>query len=187
MVAKTLSEVRDEVLRRLGDTNQTIWSASEIDSYIKRGYDRICYETEILWGFEYLEDTAPYTGSHNADWETAYFEDGWAIYNRFNITDDWEEQYVDGESPTEPANHTSRWEVTNSYITGHISGTTELPEDVLKIERATWDSEKIEALYSREAERYDYNYKTQTGDDVVAWIWDQDGIRNIRRYPIPET
>jgi hypothetical protein len=57
-VSKTLYQLRQEVLTRLGDTALSIWTEAEIESYIKRGYELLCLETLCLWRQEQLIDVA---------------------------------------------------------------------------------------------------------------------------------
>lgn len=49
-MAKSLLTIRTEVARRLTDTNLTrIWSATEVDDYINKGFYHYCLRTGILW------------------------------------------------------------------------------------------------------------------------------------------
>lgn len=47
-----------EVLTRLGDTDQTVWNSTEIESYLKEGYDEMAYRTAAFWDTKYLDDVA---------------------------------------------------------------------------------------------------------------------------------
>lgn len=234
-MSKTLSDVRTEVLTRLGDTANVVWADAEITEYLQEGYDDFVIRTECLWTYTTLTPPVPYTGNYTGSWEydNDYHEDP---DNRFNRTEPWEDFYVAGEAPTEPANHTQSWEVdeefTGNYTgswessyhdnptnqfnntqlweedyvsgetatdqaratqdsevdndydhTGYTPGTIDLPTDLLKLERLTYDSEAIEPKFSTEMETLDHLYKTETEDDVRFWIWDQDGIMKLRLYP----
>jgi len=57
-VAKSLIQVVSEVLTRLGDTDQSVWSQSEIESYLKEGYDLMAILTGYFWDSAYLDDVA---------------------------------------------------------------------------------------------------------------------------------
>ena len=66
-MARTLTQTRTDVLTYLGDTASAIWSTTEIDSYIKEGYDDLCLRTGILWvkddpaGLQPVAGTGTYT------------------------------------------------------------------------------------------------------------------------------
>ena len=183
-MAVSLAELREQTLYRLGDPETAVWSGAEIDAHIRRGYDELCRLTRLLWDWEILAAASPSAGSHTATWEVEWLE---AIHDRFNHTAEWESSYVAGESPAGPADHTTPWEYTEGYADGYIPTTIELPERLLELERATWDSELLEPVLSVEAERLDSRYKIARGSRPLAWVWDQDGIRRIRLYPIPDS
>lgn len=48
-MSKSLLNLSDDVLTRLGDTAVAIWSAAEIKGYVKEGYDELCLSTLMLW------------------------------------------------------------------------------------------------------------------------------------------
>ena len=48
------AQLRMEVLDRLGDTTQSIWTAGEIDQYLQGGYDLLAAQTGVLWDRTYL-------------------------------------------------------------------------------------------------------------------------------------
>lgn len=57
-MATTLSELRTDVLLRLGDIEQSIWKEAEINGFIREGYDRFTFLTKILWKQDPLPDVA---------------------------------------------------------------------------------------------------------------------------------
>lgn len=118
-MSKTLAEVRIEIARRLGDSTATVWTAAEIDRYLKEGYNRLAMETLAFWDYAYLPDAA--------------------------------------------------------------GGLNDLPGNFYKMDRATWDNQRIEPLTSRELEG-DPGYHSTAGP-TVAYAMDKDGLMKIRRYP----
>lgn len=56
--SKSLAWIVTEVLTRLGDTDQTVWTSAEIEAYLKEGYDEMAYRTVAFWDTAYLDDVA---------------------------------------------------------------------------------------------------------------------------------
>lgn len=48
-MSKTLVNLSDDVAVRLGDSAASIWTAAELKSYVKEGYDELCLSTLMLW------------------------------------------------------------------------------------------------------------------------------------------
>lgn len=59
-MSKTLANLRDEALTRLGDTDNVIWSDTEIEDYIKEAYDELVASAKALWDQDYINDIAGY-------------------------------------------------------------------------------------------------------------------------------
>lgn len=55
---KTRLQVQTEVLYRLGDTAQDIWSSAEVQSSMQEGYDLLCLLSAVLWSRSWLDDVA---------------------------------------------------------------------------------------------------------------------------------
>lgn len=55
---ESLSTVRVDVLLRLGDSTNDIWTNAEIDRYIQEGYDELLIRTKMLWKRAYSNDVA---------------------------------------------------------------------------------------------------------------------------------
>lgn len=121
--SKSLAWLVTEVLTRLGDTDQTVWSSAEIESYLKEGYDEMAYRTAAFWDTAYLDDVLS-------------------------------------------------------------QATYTLPTDVYDVERATWNNRKIPALKARDLRQLDWNYLSASGQ-VEAYTIDQDGLRTLRKYRVP--
>ena len=177
-MAKTLSEVQSDVMRRLGDTSAQIWSSGEVQSLIREGYNELAIRTKCFWDFRYLDDL-PYTANYTGSWEKNYLT---VAHNQFSHTDDWESAY--DNTGLDPGNHTSAWEW--DYITTqYVSALNELPENCYEIERATWDSQRLVAATHHELSadpRYEF-----TEGRVSAYSHEKDGLRKIRKYRKPST
>lgn len=59
-----------------------------------------------------------------------------------------------------------------------------VPEDLLGVERITWDSKRLHPFTVQEAERYFPNYQTQQGQ-VIGYLMESDGLRVLRKIMIP--
>lgn len=57
-MADTLASVRTDVLYRLGDSTNTIWSNVEVDDYTRDGYDLLVSLSRSLWDWTFLNDQA---------------------------------------------------------------------------------------------------------------------------------
>jgi hypothetical protein len=183
-MAITLSELRTEVLSRLGDSTRTIWSRAEINSYLEEGYNQLAIDSRPFWDVAFLEDT-PYTGNYNGSWEKDYFDSDEVIYSQFNKTGgDWEDDYDDDSLGLRPCNHTSAWEW--DYITTEFfDPVVTLPTNFYQVERAVWDNKRILPSTAIELES-DPNYETTEGD-VIAYRMEMDGINKLRKYRRPSS
>jgi hypothetical protein len=57
-VAKTLEQMRDEILTKLGDQDNVVWSDSDIEAYIAEGWDDLCIQTKLNWKSTTIDDVA---------------------------------------------------------------------------------------------------------------------------------
>ena len=121
-MAKTRAEIRDEVLTRLGDTANLIWSNDEIDDLIRQGYRVFIVSTKLLWGRQWIDDIA-----------------GQALYK--------------------------------------------LPDEVLEVERVTWDDHPLIPKTDCELRAMDGNYERTVGRVEYYSI---DSLRRLRKYRIPK-
>ena len=60
----------------------------------------------------------------------------------------------------------------------------DLPSDLYKVERVTWDQKRLIPLTARQLRETDYTYDTTQGD-VYAYTIEQDGIAKLRKVRIP--
>ncbi len=110
-MARTLAQIRGDVQTYLGDTAAAIWSTSELDSYIKEGYDDLCFKTGLLWikaspaGIQPTISTGTYTLPTD-------------LYRIERMT--WRRKRLMPLSPEEAAARDPRYRVTEGQITGYI-------------------------------------------------------------------
>jgi hypothetical protein len=176
-MSRTLAEVREETLYRLGDEDSKIWTGDEIDAYLKEAYGEMAIRTLCFWDSATLEDV-PYTANYNGSWEKSYFSSGQVVHGQFDHTEEWESSYV--TSGLEPGNHTSIFEW--GYLSKkYISALNDVPVSLYQMERAVWGNIRLEPLTQKEL-RNDPNYETTTGIPI-AYMMQQEGIRKFRKYP----
>lgn len=190
----SLAQLREEVLLRLQDTDQTtrIWSDGEIESYVGMGYRALTMAARCLWEMAYLEDL-PYTATHDYFWEDGplrfveggggYFPAGWTWTAPGDHDFDWETQYLANATPA--ANHTFVWE--RAYIqVDYIPATVRAPMDFYESDRVTWNWMKCEGAGTADLEGFSSRYEVQKGR-VVAYSQDKDGIYVFRKWMPPYT
>lgn len=127
-LAKTRTELLNEVLNHLGDTELAVWTAAEVISYLDEGYKRMAESTLCFWDIGYIENL-PYSGSYTASWEADYkaveeydetphnynypweldYCAGYVTYKLFDYCYEWELAYLD--TLTARGDFTAHWEV----------------------------------------------------------------------------
>ncbi len=159
----------------------TIWPEDELSGYVQEGYDDLVMRTGCLLGVALAPDYAfafNYTQPFEAELITEGYADGPAQF-----TTEFERNYIDNAQG--PANHTEHWEFNLGYVTiTEVSGLVTLPEDLLEIERATWNTLFLDARRSRDFEALDARYELNKGQ-VESYIQDKDGLRVLRKWRVP--
>jgi hypothetical protein len=184
---RTRSALRDRVQRRLNDTDGLFWTAEEIEGYLTQGYREIARQTRIFWDQLYLEDL-PASFSMTQEWERAFADFDCGVAN-YTMAD--ERRLLTEHLRLGPANHTSPFEATDGHLSDagadtSIPATATVPEPVSAIDRALWDKTAIIAISPRDAAMLDPHYRTNEGP-VVAYLWEQDGVRTVRKVRVPAT
>jgi hypothetical protein len=185
-VSTTLASVRTELAQRLGDASHVIWPEADLDDYIKEGYNLLVKETGCLWATDVLPDYGTaMTHTGNGGWELDYFPADFMVGECCQFTSLFERDYLDNAFG--PASHTQHWEQNGDYVlTDYVSGVVDLPEDVLQIERATWNTKRITPLRSSDVEFDDRRYELNTGI-VEGYMQDKDGLGKFRKYRVPSS
>jgi hypothetical protein len=180
----TLAEVQTEVLQRLGDSAGAIWSESEIEGYIQEAYDELTAQTGCLFDMALFPDV-PLAFSYTADWERDHILDvynsGWAINGQAAFTSEFERDWVDNQPG--PGNHNHVWEEPDETL---IAAIVDLPEDLYEIERATWNTKRIDPLRTRHIEHSDSRYELSRGS-VEGYLQDKDGVNRLRKWRVPSS
>lgn len=118
-----LGQLVTEVLSRLGDLDEQVWSESEILDYANEAIRHVLLESRWLWKRTTLSDVA-------------------------NTT------------------------------------TASLPNDLLEIERVTWDWKLLPRISPQVLMQLDSEWQTRTGDPE-AYVVGMDGHNVLRKYPAP--
>jgi hypothetical protein len=186
----TLRQLQGEVSRRLGDSAAAIWPVPEVTSYLQAGYRQIATTLPVFWDVLYLENL-PRGFSYTQPWERTYLRGPATFdYGVANYTADFERRVAGDERLRYgPANHTSPFEATDgalsrAHATTTIPATADLPATVTALDRVTWDQRGIDALSKRVAEDSDSRYQFTRGE-VYGYLWQQDGIRTLRKVRVP--
>lgn len=162
----------------------TIWTAAELSEYIQEGYNALTLATGCLWATDVAPDYA-YAFTHTSAFESDYFDAGWRMAGCAQFTHEFERDYINNANG--PANHTQHWEYNGGYVETFIgTALVDLPEDLYEIERATWNTKKVEAIRSRHLEGDDSRYELNKGQ-VEAYTQDKDGLRRLRKWRVPSS
>ena len=182
----TRAELRTEILQRLGDSDAAIWTAAELNTYIKEGLDRLTLATGLLWDFACFPDY-PSAFNYTFDDELDHIESvtSWRITAQAQFTSSFERDYVDNARG--PANHNFRWEYIGGYVSTMLGAAlVNLPDNLHEIERATWNNLRIDPLRSRDLEGMDSRYELNAGA-VEGYVQDKDGLSTLRKWRVPSS
>lgn len=188
-MSRTLSDLRTDTLTRLGDEDEGVWSADEIDGYLRAGYLSLAQEARVFWDIHYVE-SLPAHFSVTQTWELGELDDlsGGFSFGVANYTYDDERLLLDDEDDrlgpawyTCPAEAALLDAVSASTA---IPATTNLPDQIAELDRLTWNDRTIDAVTSRDQRNRDPRYETIAGD-VYGYTWQQDGVRALRTIRVP--
>jgi hypothetical protein len=161
----------------------TIWSEDELNQYTQEGYDALVMATGCLWATQVFPDY-PSAFNYTQPFEFDFFVGGDRVSGRAEFTSSFERDYVNNAG--EPANHSFHWEYDGGYVSiTEISALVELPIDCYELERATWNTQRLDAFRSRDVEMDDMRYELNTSGAVEAYIQDKDGLRILRKWHKP--
>lgn len=180
-MAKTLAEVIDASLVRLGDTEQLIWDREEMTRYAQEGYDTLCQQAQVILETDYLED---YGGNLTAEWEKDYLEAGMAFFGLMTHTAYWERDYLPQDGTAQDiADHTAHWEKAYRE-TDTFRAVYDLPPDLVELERATWNNKRLTPMDPAVTEVADSRYEEETGE-VEGYLVNKDGWQRLRKWRVP--
>lgn len=186
----TKARLRDDVLARLGDADEQIWTTAEIDQYLVEGYEEIANTLSVFYDWTYTENL-PRGFSYTQPWERPLLiAMGGFDYGCANYTAAFERGLLDSErDQSGPANHTSPFEATDAWLSSvgasaEIPATAELPKTLTALLRVSWDTRGIDAMEARRLSRLDTRYEVTKGE-VYGYIWQKDGVRTLRKIRVP--
>lgn len=171
----------NNVLKRLDDyptvAGERVWTRSEVELYVKDGYNAFCRRTKAIFDMFYPENLAT-AGNYVARWEENYFEPGMILQGLLNYSGGyWEQDYAESGA-IGPVAITQPWEATYLETTFAV-GRGVVPEDNVAIDRATYDWVEMDAEYSRWFEDHERNFRTVSGTPD-RFAFDKDGIGYMR-------
>ena len=195
MVPVTLDAAVTEVLDRLGDLENKIWTRAETKLYLQDGYDTFCTRTKVLFDTYAIENLPPV-----ANWQTdlekwhAQQKSGWGITDEpFHYTDSSEQDngvggavggsYSGPSGMTSPGDRDFAATVDGSAagVPTTVKGGT-LPQTVVRILRVAWNREDLQGLTAARLRELDPNWEDRTGDP--QWfVHDSDGMFYLRVVP----
>ena len=190
----TLNDGTTDVLERLGDHQNGIWSRAEIKDYLQDGYDIFCGRTKCLYDIHVIENL-PITGNWQTDLEKAIAEtkSGWALTdNPFHFTGAHEKNLGTGgrygQSMAGPSSATNKkwYEADNvnslsSDLPSKVPGGL-VPPGVVQVLGVTYDSRALKGMSSQHMRDLDPQYENRDGDPQF-FMYDKDGIYFLRVVP----
>jgi hypothetical protein len=192
-VPTTLEAGVTDVLDRLGDLDNKIWTRAETELHLQDGYDLFCNATKCLFDV-YMIENLPQIGNWQTDLERfhAQSRSGWGLTDdKMHYTSAKERS--SGYGPAENAG------VGGSYASPvsmtapgdrdfNLSGTTEtvyggtLPDSTVGIIRVAFDRQDLKGMNAARMNQIDPDWEDRTGDP--QWfVADNDGLFYLRLVP----
>jgi hypothetical protein len=180
----TTYESINNVLRRLDDypalSGESVWTRAEVELYLSDGFNAFTRQTKCLFDMEYPENL-PTCGNYVAAWELGYFASGYIKQDLLNFTGGyWEKDYAFAGA-FGPANHNQPWEAAYLTTTFAVSSHP-VPDDLVAIDRATYNWHKLSPEFTRFFEQRDRDFQ-ETGGEPWRFSMDRDGIARLRIVP----
>jgi hypothetical protein len=194
----TLHEEIDDVLERLGDQANDIWTRDEVEQAYRDGYDVFCRKTKCIFDHWVIENL-PVTGNWQTDLERYLMEQkaGRSLTDQpFGYTAEHEKdigtggRYASGRpvSPT-PGTAVSDKEFYDADNVGALSSDLptnvpggDLPRSVVAVTAVYYDERRLKPTTTREIKLIDPNYENRQGDPEL-YTWDKDGLFYLRVIP----
>lgn len=200
----SLSSIVDKVVRRLGDSDNEIWERSELETYAQLGYEQFVTETNALWDTRHLPDrhSPAYTTDEPSNTNTESKRIWPSAIQSFG-----DSESSGGVSPSLDlvcvsdatpfignSKQDSDFDGLTSFITSpadvpYTTAATQqdylMPDDVLMIDRATWDGIQLQALTPKEADQIDDLWEEKTGDPRAFVIVGKGRKRIFRKLRTP--
>jgi hypothetical protein len=184
-----------DVLDRLGDLANAIWTRDEAKLHYKDGYDTFCRRTRCFFDVVAIENLPP-VGNWQTDLERylALQRSGWGVTDMpFHFTAENERSlghtpliggsYSGPSAMTSPSD--SRFASTVDGSAGGVPTTCPgglLPQTTVELQRVMYNSRTLTGSSSQHMRKMDPNYENLTGDPQF-YLWDQDGLYFMRFVP----
>ena len=179
------------VLSRLDDPLAERYDRDVVLKAIEDGENALLRRTEVLWDAE-VYDAVARTGNLTARWEQAYLiplTQATFYCGLMNYTGGhWEREFLGPEvfhnGAVGPVQVTSPWEALHKYHPEVIDlEVVEVPESLVRVDRVTWDNRTLDPQTGNSMRRFYNNFKDHEGADPRFFIYNEDGLRNLRVTP----
>lgn len=176
----------NDALYRLDDEDLDIWSRSEMELYVRDGYDKFCRQTKCVFDIHVVENLPP-VGNYSTDLERWHAEHkpGMGLSDRkIHFTGEHERNLtsLSLEGPISATDRGSHALYTATTLPTTVA-TGRLPDGTVEVIRVSWNEITLTAVGSQQLRQLDPNYETTEGDPRF-WTWDKDGINTIRFVPV---
>jgi len=193
----TLDDAVTDILTRLADQENQIWSRDEIKLYFKDGYDQFCRRSKCLWDV-YVIPNLPPVGNWQSDLELYYAQTtpgfGFTDDPMMITAEDEKGKPVDGTSgrypgsrgqpasATRPGDRDFMDDFSNlTATTKQVKGGT-LPHETVEVVRVVYDGRTLKGISSQRMRELDPRYETR-GGEPQWFIFDKDGLFYLRVVP----
>lgn len=190
-MARSRSELTAAVLSRLGDTQQAIWTAEEIDGYLQDGLSELCRAAKPIIDTVYLENRhEPFVCTYQDELDLLETMPGFAVGRVSRITYEDERalltanQQVTTPRPcpiTCPPESELYADITPGAL---LPAVGDVDGSVIEIDRSLYDSRVIASFTQRDARNIDSRYETNAGEPYGV-VWQGDGPRTVRKIKRP--
>jgi hypothetical protein len=192
----TLHSEVDDVLDRLGDKANVVWTRDEIELAYKDGYNIFCGETKCLFDYWVLENL-PVTGNWQTDLERYLMEQkvGRSLTDQpFGYTADHEKNQgvggkygghkgvgpTPGTAVSDKAHYAAG--VTRTAALPQTVPGGDLPHSTVAVSDVYYDRRRLVHETTAHLKRIDPNYENRSGDPEM-YTWDKDGLYFMRVVP----
>ena len=177
--------------RRLDDEDAVVWSYNELFLYVKDGYNQLCRRTKCLFDLHVIENV-PQIGNWGTDLERHLVEQTPGMQltdNRIHFTAEHERDARLGnavggstEGSVQGTSDADRTHIEDFNISTRV-GTGRLPDETVDVLRVTWDELELPPEGSATMRKLDIQYEQREGGDPRHFVFDKDGLLNIRLVP----
>jgi hypothetical protein len=193
-----LEDAVTDVLTRLADEENKIWSRDEIALYFKDGLDQFCRRSKCLWDIYVIENLPP-IGNWQTDLEKYLAEQK----PGFGLTDERMGFTAEDERGKPASGDTGAYATTRGgpvvasgpgdrqFFDDHtnltvsagkqVTGGT-LPNNTVEVARVAYDNRTLTGISSQRMRELDPRYETR-GGEPQWFMFDKDGLFYLRVVP----